>query len=72
MVTKLAEELPMRVGADEENDRIWLSPGVMMDPCRWLVLMVTDGYERWFADGHRERCRSCRSSRGGVPIGCGR
>jgi len=30
-----------------------------------------DGYERWFADGHGERCRGCQSIHGDVPIGCG-
>jgi len=27
------------------------------------VLIVSDDYERWFTDGHKERRRNCRSSR---------
>ena len=38
---------------------------------RSVTLMVADGYERWLADGYGERYRGCRSTHGGVPIGCG-
>ena len=33
---------------------------------------VADGCERWFADGHGEGRRGCRSTHGDVPIDCGR
>jgi len=43
-----------------------------MSSCRWLVLMVADGCERWFADDSEEKRRGCRLAHDSVPIGCRR